>query len=90
MNLQLYRNNGAMKSPARHSLGRHRLQALANTTPAGSSVSSAELLQSLRTEPAFEQQLQDPGFALVAETHMLLHDSVCRAVTLQTARTKGQ
>lgn len=73
-----------MQSRARHP-GQYRLQATS-----GSMVSSAELLHSLRAEPAFEQQLQDLGFAFVAETHMLLHDCITRAVPLQTARTKGK
>lgn len=60
------------------------------STSRGASMTAADLLESLKAEAAFAQQLQDPGFKFVVDSHLMLHDIVTRAVPLQAARTKGK
>lgn len=60
------------------------------TTSRHASMTAADLLESLKSEAAFAQQLQDPGFKFVVDSHLMLHDIVTKAVPLQAARTKGK
>jgi hypothetical protein len=47
------------------------------------------LLDSLRAEPAYAQQLQDmPAFGTLLDCHMLLHDLVNEQAPLERAKTK--